>query len=346
MASPTSSAQSADTPAGGIEHRSNDSLAARSDLTAVEQSDSYITDVALGAAIRTRRQALGVRQHALASIVEIDERVFSRIERGERPVRATELPEIATALGTTADQLMRVARAITRYRVTEPEDARRSAPPENAPPRPRTWDELHADGASQEDLLADRLGMKSALRHYQSEQANKAKIDEAQAQAEQIVEDAAAKAERLDAEAAAERDRIQADFDRALEVIRSRDPRIPKLQTFGQIAEEAARTIEYARTRRQTDRDRLEELTAEQATPATIATTRAMADSWDGIEQISESFRDFVQGIDPLSPVAERDLLRFLLDRLAEEVKGSDRVRRQLVSATIRNFEEAVRAAF
>lgn len=66
-------------------------------------------DAALGAAIRRRREAVELRQQEVAGQAGMLNTVLSRIERGARPCRATELRDIAAVLGTTADALLEEA---------------------------------------------------------------------------------------------------------------------------------------------------------------------------------------------------------------------------------------------
>lgn len=65
-----------------------------------------LTDVAIGAAIRTRRGDL--QQGEVAIRAGLNHRVFSRIERGERPCRVSEMDAIAKALNTTPDAMLQL----------------------------------------------------------------------------------------------------------------------------------------------------------------------------------------------------------------------------------------------
>lgn len=63
-------------------------------------------DRALGAAIRRRREALGLQQREVAARTGLASVVYGRIELGNRPVRATELRDIAQALGVGMEALL------------------------------------------------------------------------------------------------------------------------------------------------------------------------------------------------------------------------------------------------
>lgn len=63
-------------------------------------------DRALGAAIRRRREALGLQQREVAAQAGLASVVYGRIELGNRPVRATELRDIAQALGVGMEALL------------------------------------------------------------------------------------------------------------------------------------------------------------------------------------------------------------------------------------------------
>ncbi|BBZ83104.1 hypothetical protein MABM_30200 [Mycobacteroides abscessus] len=63
-------------------------------------------DRALGAAIRRRREALGLQQRQIAAQTGLASVVYGRIELGNRPVRATELRDIAQALGVGMESLL------------------------------------------------------------------------------------------------------------------------------------------------------------------------------------------------------------------------------------------------
>lgn len=63
-------------------------------------------DRALGAAIRRRREALGLQQRQVAAQTGLASVVYGRIELGNRPVRATELRDIAQALGVGMESLL------------------------------------------------------------------------------------------------------------------------------------------------------------------------------------------------------------------------------------------------
>ena len=68
-----------------------------------------MTDTALGAAIRDRRSRLGLHQETLAARAGIHHTVVSRIERGERPCRVSELAALAGALNIGAAALLGAA---------------------------------------------------------------------------------------------------------------------------------------------------------------------------------------------------------------------------------------------
>lgn len=63
-------------------------------------------DRALGAAIRRRRESLGLQQRQVAAQAGLASVVYGRIELGNRPVRATELRDIAQALGVGMESLL------------------------------------------------------------------------------------------------------------------------------------------------------------------------------------------------------------------------------------------------
>lgn len=69
-----------------------------------------LSDTAVGAAIRDRRCRLGLHQETLADRGGIDRAVVSRIERGERPCRVTELVALPGALDIAAVTLLTAAR--------------------------------------------------------------------------------------------------------------------------------------------------------------------------------------------------------------------------------------------
>lgn len=67
-----------------------------------------LPDAEVGAVLRAARQALtDFDQRAAATTAGIDWRVLSRIERGERPCRVTELVALATAYQFSAERLLR-----------------------------------------------------------------------------------------------------------------------------------------------------------------------------------------------------------------------------------------------
>jgi len=65
--------------------------------------------VALGAAVRARRKALGLSQEALADLAEIDRSHMGKIERGERNVTLLNILRIARAIEVKASDLLRDA---------------------------------------------------------------------------------------------------------------------------------------------------------------------------------------------------------------------------------------------
>lgn len=88
-------------------------------------------DRALGAAIRRRREALGLQQREIAGQAGLASVVYGRIELGNRPVRATELRDIAQALGVDMESLLREVTPVTAeelvQRVVMQRDAAASA---------------------------------------------------------------------------------------------------------------------------------------------------------------------------------------------------------------------------
>jgi len=65
--------------------------------------------VALGAAVRARRKALGLSQEALADLAEIDRSHMGKIERVERNVTLLNILRIARAIEVKASDLLRDA---------------------------------------------------------------------------------------------------------------------------------------------------------------------------------------------------------------------------------------------
>lgn len=65
--------------------------------------------MALGAAVRARRKALGLSQEALADLAEIDRSHMGKIERGERNVTLLNILRIARAIEVKASDLLRDA---------------------------------------------------------------------------------------------------------------------------------------------------------------------------------------------------------------------------------------------
>lgn len=87
--------------AGDIPHQGSDGLA--------------LTDEAIGAAIRARRQNAGQLLEQTADRSGISLQVLSRIERGERPCRVAEMVSLAEVLHTSPNTLLRSAAAIQRH---------------------------------------------------------------------------------------------------------------------------------------------------------------------------------------------------------------------------------------
>lgn len=81
-----------------------------------------ITDAGLGAVIRTERQRQRLHQDVLADAAGIDAKVFSRIERGERPLRVSELAAISSALNTASEDLLIRARHQHRFSARSAKD--------------------------------------------------------------------------------------------------------------------------------------------------------------------------------------------------------------------------------
>lgn len=65
-------------------------------------------EAVIGTAIRARRERLGIHQATLAARAGIDRAVLSRIERGERPCRVTELAAIAASLRIRPETLLKL----------------------------------------------------------------------------------------------------------------------------------------------------------------------------------------------------------------------------------------------
>lgn len=82
-------------------------------------------DRALGAVIRARRKARGLQQQELAALVGMPPLTYGRIELGNRPVKATELRDIARALGVSTDDLLLSVSPVTPEQQVERAAARR-----------------------------------------------------------------------------------------------------------------------------------------------------------------------------------------------------------------------------
>ncbi|WP_234713659.1 helix-turn-helix domain-containing protein [Mycolicibacterium conceptionense] len=76
-------------------------------------------DAALGAALRARRLNAACSIEKVAELSGIDLKVLSRIERGDRPLRVTELVTLAETLHTEPETLIRAAKAIRLRREAE-----------------------------------------------------------------------------------------------------------------------------------------------------------------------------------------------------------------------------------
>lgn len=68
-----------------------------------------LTDTAVGEALRAARLQAGRELRDVAALAGLDWRVLSRIERGERPCRVTELVALADALEIRAETLLQAA---------------------------------------------------------------------------------------------------------------------------------------------------------------------------------------------------------------------------------------------
>lgn len=84
--------------------------------------NTKLTDAGLGAVIRAERQRQHLHQDALAASAGIDAKVFSRIERGERPLRVSELAAIASGLGVTSEELLIRAQHQHRFAAKPPKN--------------------------------------------------------------------------------------------------------------------------------------------------------------------------------------------------------------------------------
>lgn len=73
------------------------------------KSDDGAALARLGAAIRTSRTGRGLSQEALADAAHIDRSHMGKIERGERNVTILNVLRIATALETSAADILRTA---------------------------------------------------------------------------------------------------------------------------------------------------------------------------------------------------------------------------------------------
>ncbi|MGV0656753.1 helix-turn-helix transcriptional regulator [Mycolicibacterium thermoresistibile] len=82
-------------------------------------------DRALGAVIRARRVGRGLQQQEMAEMLGLAPVVYGRIELGNRPVKATELRDIARILGVSTDDLLREITPVTPEQQVERAAARR-----------------------------------------------------------------------------------------------------------------------------------------------------------------------------------------------------------------------------
>lgn len=68
-----------------------------------------LPDSMVGSALRTSRSSSGFELRDAAQLAGLDWRVLSRIERGERPCRVTELVALSHAYGVAPDLMLRAA---------------------------------------------------------------------------------------------------------------------------------------------------------------------------------------------------------------------------------------------
>lgn len=66
-----------------------------------------LADSAVGEVLRAARREVNLDQRVAAEVAGIDWRVLSRIERGERPCRVTELVALAGTYRFTPERLLR-----------------------------------------------------------------------------------------------------------------------------------------------------------------------------------------------------------------------------------------------
>ncbi len=71
-------------------------------------SEPEVANIDLGAALRRRRQAQRLTLTLVADLAGMNKNTLSRIERGIRPCRVTELDAIATAMGVNPAELLTV----------------------------------------------------------------------------------------------------------------------------------------------------------------------------------------------------------------------------------------------
>ena len=85
-----------------------------------------LEDAAVGAALRAARMRNALELRDAAPIAGLDWRVLSRIERGERPCRVTELVALSATYGFGADVVLRASigdeKARKRLRMTDRAD--------------------------------------------------------------------------------------------------------------------------------------------------------------------------------------------------------------------------------
>ena len=78
---------------------------------------------ALGFAVRARRACLKLSQEGLADIAQLHRTYVGSVERGERNISLENIEAIATALGSTASELISEAEYIRKLEATERESS-------------------------------------------------------------------------------------------------------------------------------------------------------------------------------------------------------------------------------
>lgn len=76
--------------------------------------DTEALQRALGAVIRTRRQALGLSQEALAEGCGLHRTYIGSVERGERNLSLINIVRLATAMGLTPSGMLAEAETLVR----------------------------------------------------------------------------------------------------------------------------------------------------------------------------------------------------------------------------------------